>query len=219
MAQATFSVTLPETVWIQQVSSTYPAMTFEVLAAVPSSESGFALVRLTGADVSAALEDVQRHPQLVEVSVVQRSVDEATVHFESTMPLVLFSSRDAGVPIELPVTIREGIATIEVTGSRERLSAFAEQLSRFDLQYRIEALRERLHDDQLLSQRQRELVVAAVEAGYYDTPRRTSLTELAATLDIAKSTCSETLHRAEGAIITQFVEGLSATEAAAPSNR
>jgi predicted DNA binding protein len=213
MAQATFSVTLPETVWIQQVSSAHPTTTFEVLAAVPSSESGFALVRLTGTDVSAALDDMNRHPQLVELSVVQRSTDEATVHFESTMPLILFSSRDAGAPIELPVTIQGGTATVNVTGSRERLSAFADQLSQFGLQYRIETLRERFHDSQLLSQRQRELVVTAVERGYYDTPRRTSLTELADYLGIAKSTCSETLHRAEGAIITQFVEGLAPTEA------
>jgi predicted DNA binding protein len=51
----------------------------------------------------------------------------------------------------------------------------------------------------------RYLLRTAVERGYYDTPRRCTLTELAEALDMAKSTCSETLHRAEGKITKQFL--------------
>ncbi|MFC6717812.1 helix-turn-helix domain-containing protein [Natrialbaceae archaeon GCM10025810] len=206
MAQATLTVTMPEQVWIQQISTAHPDATFRVLAAVPGAKSGFALVRITGPDVAAVIEDMNDHPQLTEITLAQWSDNEATVHFETTAPLLMFSSRDSGMPIELPVEIRDGEATIEVTGSRERLAELAEQLTNFGLQYRIEHVRERLHESQLLSDRQLEVVVAAVEQGYYDTPRRSSLTELAEHLGIAKSTCSETLHRAEEAIIKRFVE-------------
>ncbi len=48
----------------------------------------------------------------------------------------------------------------------------------------------------------------AVEEGYYDTARTCSLTELAGEVGIAKSTCSETLHRAEETVIKQFIEDL-----------
>ncbi|WP_306061699.1 helix-turn-helix domain-containing protein [Natronococcus wangiae] len=212
MAQATIAVTLPEDVWVQQVSTAHPEATFQVVAAVPGTDSGFALVRIIGPDISTILEDMDDHSQIVELSLVQSSDDEATVHFETTMPLLLFSSRNPGMPIELPVAVRNGEATIEATGSRERLSQFAGQLSQYGLQYRIETLQERLRDTQLLSERQRELVVAAVEEGYYDTPRRCSLTELADHLDIAKSTCSETLHRAEEVIVKQFVDDLATAE-------
>jgi len=82
------------------------------------------------------------------------------------------------MPIELPVEIQDGEATIDVTGSRERLAELAEQLENFGLQYRIDHVRERLHEP-ALPDRQLEVIVAAVEAGYYDTPRRSSLTELA----------------------------------------
>lgn len=219
MAQATLAVTLPENVWVQQVSTAHPEATFQVLAAVPGGDSGFALVRITGPDVAAVLEEMKNHSQLVDLSLVQWSDGEATVHFETTMPLLLFSSRDSGMPIELPVEIRDGKATVEATGSRERLSQLAEQLSQFGLQYRIERLQDRLHGSQLLSDRQHELVVAAVEQGYYDTPRRCSLTELAGHLDIAKSTCSETLHRAEEAIVKRFVADLATTETESPLER
>ncbi|MDF9746637.1 helix-turn-helix domain-containing protein [Natrinema salsiterrestre] len=208
MAQATLSLTMPEEVWIQQISTDYPEATFRVLAAVPGSESGFALVRIAGPVVPEVVDAMNDHPQLTEITLAQWSDNEATVHFETTAPLLLFSSRESGMPIELPVEIQDGEASIEVTGSRERLAELAEQLEHFGLQYRIEHVRERLHESQLLSERQLEVVAAAVDEGYYDTPRRSSLTELADHLDIAKSTCSETLHRAEEAIIKRFVEDL-----------
>ncbi|GAB3027903.1 helix-turn-helix domain-containing protein [Natronobiforma cellulositropha] len=208
MAQATLAITLPEQVWVQQVSTAHPEATIQVLAAVPGANSGFALVRITGPDVESVLADMDDHPQLTELTLAQWSENEATVHFETTAPLLMFSSRDSGMPIELPVEIRDGEAIIEVTGSRDRLSELTTQLTGFGLTYRVEHVRERLHDSQLLSERQRELVLAAVEQGYYDTPRRCSLTELADHLEIAKSTCSETLHRAEEAIVKQFVDDL-----------
>ncbi|ELY62279.1 helix-turn-helix domain-containing protein [Natronolimnohabitans innermongolicus] len=212
MAQATLTVTMPEQVWIQQLSTAYPETTFRVLAAVPGAERGFALVRIAGQPVGDVIEDMRDHPQITELTLAQWSDSEATVHFETTAPLLLFSARDSGMPIELPVEIVDGEATIEVTGSRDRLAQLAEQLERFGLQYRIDHVRERLHESQLLSDRQLEVLAAAVEAGYYDTPRRCSLTDLADRLDIAKSTCSETLHRAEEAIIKRYIEDVPGLE-------
>ena len=208
MAQATLTVTLPERLWVQEVSTAHPEATLHVLAGVPGAETGFALVRITGPNVAEVLEAMDDHKQLTEISLIQWSDNEATVHFETTAPLLLFSSRNSGMPIELPVEIKNGKSTIEVTGSRDRLSQLADQFSQFGLQYRIEHVRERLHESQLLSERQLEVVAAAVDEGYYDTPRRCSLTELAEHLGVAKSTCSETLHRAEEAIIKRFVDDL-----------
>ncbi|MFP8954068.1 helix-turn-helix domain-containing protein [Natrialbaceae archaeon A-arb3/5] len=216
MAQATLTITMPEQVWIQQVSTTYPEATFRVLAAVPGAETGFALVRIAGEDAPDVVDEMERHPQITELSLAQWSDNEATVHFETTAPLLLFSSRDSGMPIELPVEIQDGEATIDVTGSRDRLAELADQLEQFGLQYRIENVHERIHESQLLSDRQLEVVAAAVEEGYYDTPRRCSLTELAKHLDIAKSTCSETLHRAEEAIIKRFVDDLPGLDDSEP---
>lgn len=208
MAQATLTIALPEQIWLQQVSAAHPEARLQLLAAVPGSESGFVLVRLLGAAVPEVIEELDDHPQIIDLSVARRSEAEATVHFETTAPLLLVSSDAFESPIDLPIDVQNGAATVEATGSREQLAGFAERLERMGLQYRIERVQERLHESEVLSERQLEVVVTAVNEGYYDTPRRCSLTELAAHLEIAKSTCSETLHRAEEAIIKRFVEDL-----------
>jgi hypothetical protein len=56
----------------------------------------------------------------------------------------------------------------------------------------------------LLTDQQRNLLVTAVEMGYYDTPRESTLTEVATAVDLAKSTASVTLHRAEERVVKEF---------------
>lgn len=208
MAQATLTVTMPEQLWLQQVSTDYPEVKFQLLSAIPGSESGFALTRLVGPTVSGAIDDLDNHPQISNLSLVEQSDERATVHFETTAPLLFFSSQASEIAIDLPIEIQNGEATVEVSGSREQLADLARWLEQIGLRYQIKHVTERLHESQLLSERQLEVIVVAVEEGYYDTPRRCSLTEIAEHLDIAKSTCSETLHRAEEAIIKRFVEDL-----------
>ncbi|WP_121303898.1 helix-turn-helix domain-containing protein [Haloarcula quadrata] len=52
---------------------------------------------------------------------------------------------------------------------------------------------------------QQAAVEAAVEHGYYRTPRDTSLTDLAETLDVSRSTLQYRLQRAEAWIVRSFV--------------
>ncbi len=57
----------------------------------------------------------------------------------------------------------------------------------------------------LLTDRQREVVEAAVELGYYDVPRTASQNDVASELDCAPSTIAEHLRKAESRILrTQF---------------
>ncbi|MGN8216144.1 helix-turn-helix domain-containing protein [Halococcus salifodinae] len=57
----------------------------------------------------------------------------------------------------------------------------------------------------LLTDRQREFIVEAVERGYYESPRQCTLTELAESFDVSKGAASGILHRAERRIIKRFL--------------
>jgi hypothetical protein len=183
-------------------------VTFEVLAALPADEHGVGLVELSGADVLQAVSAMEDHEAVTSVSVVGTTPDEAVIQFETTEPLLLFSARESGVPLQPPITIRDGRATLELTTSRDRLAAMADQLEAMGMEYHVEWIKESVDPERVLTARQRELVLEAVEAGYYDSPRSCSLTDLADDLGLAASTLSETLHRAEGKIVREFVADL-----------
>ncbi|RQG92479.1 helix-turn-helix domain-containing protein [Natrarchaeobius chitinivorans] len=60
--------------------------------------------------------------------------------------------------------------------------------------------------EETLPDEQRDALEAAVEHGYYETPRRIDLSELADRLDVPRSTLSYRLRRAEAALATAFVD-------------
>lgn len=208
MTQARLVVDLPSGPWVADVSRAYPEANFQVLAAIPGDGPGFALVWITAPGVEDILEAMQDHQAVTEMSILQHTDTEATVHFETSAPMLLVAAKRSGIPLELPVEIQDGEAILDVTGSHDRLSELGHQFEQLGLEFRVEHVRASHRPSQLLTETQQDVILAAVEQGYYDTPRECSLTELAAHIGIAKSTCSETLHRAEETIIKEFVDSL-----------
>ncbi|WP_246983788.1 helix-turn-helix domain-containing protein [Halorientalis marina] len=209
MPRAKLRVSLPESAWIGALSRAQPSVTFRVLAALPMAETGVGLVELIGPDLGAVIEEMNARDAVLTVDVLAESDDRMVIEFETSEPLLLFSVQESGVPLEPPIEIVDGEATVEVTATQDRLSDFGTQLEQFGMRFDVEYIRRGVKStEQLLTDSQRDLVLTAVERGYYDTPRECSLTDIADHLDMAKSTVSETLHRAESAIISEFVAEL-----------
>jgi predicted DNA binding protein len=204
MTRARLSITLPEAMWVGTVSRAYPETTITVLAAMPTGETGSGLIQVAG-DIRGVRNAMGRHEGITSLAVLRANEDEALVQFDTTEPLLLFSAREAGLPIEPPVWIEDGEATLEVTAPHDRLSALGEAFEEFGLRYTVESVSDALDPEALLTDRQRRVLRRAVERGYYDTPRECTLTDLAGELGVAKSTLSEVLHRAEGRVLKRAV--------------
>jgi len=205
MPYAKLTIDLPEAIWIGEVSREFPGTTFRVLSAVPSGDAGFGLLEIESEAMPAVLDALEDRPGVSSVKLMQRSEATAIVQFETSEPLLLLSIQESGAPIELPLTIRDGEAVIELTASRDRLSEFGRQLEMFGMSYTLNRVYDATDTPDLLTDQQRRLLVTAVEMGYYDTPRECTLTELAEEVGLAKSTTSVTLHRAEETVVKEFV--------------
>ncbi|MFB6102844.1 MAG: helix-turn-helix domain-containing protein [Haloplanus sp.] len=206
MPTARLAVTLPEHIWIADLSRRFPESTFRVLAALPDDEdTGVGLVEIVASNPDDVLSRLTEADGVRVFEVLHRADDRALVQFETDDPLLLLSVRNSGAPFEPPVTITDGVADLEITASHDRLSSLGDQLRTFGLEFDVRSIHTAIDSESVVSDRQRELIETAVERGYYDTPRGCTLTELADHLDIAKSTASERLHRAESAIIRAFV--------------
>jgi predicted DNA binding protein len=204
MPYAKLTIDLPEAIWIGEVSREFPETTFRVLSAVPSGDAGFGLLEIESESVPAVLDAIEVRDGISSVELMQRSEDTVIVQFETDEPILLLSIQESGAPIELPLTIRDGQAVIELTASRDRLSEFGRQLETFGMSYTLNRVYDATETPDLLTDQQRNLLVTAVELGYYDTPRECTLTELAEEVDLAKSTASVTLHRAEETVVKEF---------------
>lgn len=201
MTHARLAVELPEGSWIGDVSRRYTDASFRVQAALPGDGPGYAIVNLTAPDAEAVIDAMDRHAAMSDLSVLARSDREATVQFETSAPMLVRAAKRAGVPLRMPVEIDDGEAIVSIAGASDRLPELGARLEELGLTYRVERVRESDPSGRSLTERQRETVLAAITHGYYDTPRRCTLTELAEEIGVAKSTVSQTLHRAEEVVV------------------
>jgi hypothetical protein len=205
MARAELTLTIPDEIWIGSVSREYGEATFRILAALPGEESGVGLAEVTAPDLPAVLRAVDEHESVTSMEIFSHRDETALIQFETSMPLLLFPVQGSGIPLEMPFTLQDGEAVWEITAPQDRLSTLGEQLTEFGIPFTVDRVHQHVESEQVLTDSQRELVETAVAEGYYDTPRDCSLTDLAESVGLAKSTCSETLHRAEEQIVKQFV--------------
>ena len=208
MPLAKLRLTIPEEVWIGDLTRRYPDASFRILAVLSDEDTGVALAEISGPDPEAVVADMPTYEDVRSVEPLKRTEEDELVQFETTMPLLLMPARDSGVPLEMPFEIRDGTAVWEVTAPNDRLSELGSQLDTFGISFTVDYVQQRLSEEQLLTDRQQRIVAAAIENGYYDTPRECSLTELADQVGIAKSTASETLHQAEEKIVKHFAKDL-----------
>jgi len=217
MPEARLSLSIPERTWIGEISRRYPESTITIVAAVTDEDDGVGVAEITSDELLALVEDMTAHPTLDSVELLEHHGRTALVQFRTVEPMLLFAARGSGLPVEMPFDIEDGEAAWELTTTRQTLSNLVDQLDMLGISFEVEEIRERVDaPESPLTERQWRLVQQAVERGYYDTPRGCTLTELADSVDIAKSTCSETLHRAEERIVKYFLENATEPRTATP---
>lgn len=213
MPRAKIQVELPESAWLANVSRAFPASIFRIVTVLAGEDTGIALVHIRSDSSMPILTTIQDDDAVVHADLFWAENDEALVQVETTSPPLLAPLWRAGVPVELPFDVSGGTASWAVTTTQQRLTAFRTALDCTDVQYEVRQVSD-LRDaetDHVLTERQRNVLETAHARGYYDTPRDVTLTDLASSLGISKSNCSELLHRAEGHIVDWFLEEQNVT--------
>jgi predicted DNA-binding protein YlxM (UPF0122 family) len=209
MPEAKLTLTIPERTWPGEITRAHGDASIRILAAMTESDGGVGLAEVTARDPESVVADVSAHDSVEDVEVLQRGGRECLIQFRTHLPLLLLAARDSGLPLEMPFEISDGEATWTLTASQDAISDLGDQLSALGISFTVDYLQQEVAGSEaLLTDRQRAIVQEAIEQGYYDTPRECSLTELADAVGLAKSTVSETLHRAEERVMKEFAAGL-----------
>jgi predicted DNA binding protein len=194
-----------------EISSAHPETNFSVLAVLNGANVSYVLMRITApaGNVGTVLGNATDHLEMFDAATARENDHEATVQCDLSTLDLLSAAKDAGIPVQMPIDVADGVATFEIVGSHDRFSAFGERLDDLGMRFEIKYVQRRCQSSRVLTDTQRELLLAAVELGYYDTPRGCTQEELAEELEVAKSTCSGVLHRAEEAIVKEYVTAIS----------
>ncbi|WP_306061796.1 helix-turn-helix domain-containing protein [Natronococcus wangiae] len=177
------------------------------MSAYPAEKGLLVVLEATMADPSVVRRLFERAPEERISSSEVLHADEQTVLVQFQLPFVPSPYRallSSGNLPQFPYVIEDGWIVCELTTSHERLSKLKDELEETGFTFEVVWVTQSVDPTDLLTDRQRRFMTEAAERGYYDTPRECSLTDLAAALNVSKSTASVVLHRAEETIVKEF---------------
>lgn len=204
MVQARIRIELSEGQWKADVSRGYDDLSLQLLSMVRSGDRAAETVVVSGCDPDGCLPEMESHPDIAQFDVVEQHRNSVTVQLETCEPALLSSTAAARTPLVYPAEVNCGQLTATIVGTHETISSLGKQLRADGFNFEVASIQSGHDVNQILTDRQAEVLFTAVDHGYYRSPRECTLTEVAEILGIAKSTCSETLQRAEEAVIEYF---------------
>ena len=194
-----------------------PAMRFELECVVPTSGRIVPFFWAIGGDLSAFEGDLAERDVIESLEVCDTATDRGGT------PRTLFEVAWNPVGEDFMHGVVDSKATIlEAIGSYDEWQfqlRFTDQsdVSRFQNDCRAAGIRFRVdrvytleewhvQTQFQLTEKQHELLCTALEEGYFDVPRNTSLDELAAHFDVSRQALSERLRRAHATLILNTLE-------------
>ena len=114
--------------------------------------------------------------------------------------------RLAGVIPRSPFEVRDGWVDWTIECSSEKSRELVKLLRESDIPYRVVSTRTK--GARILTPKQRLIFDSALNEGYWETPRRITLSGLAVSVGLSKSTLSVHLHKIEGIVLNMFAEDI-----------
>jgi hypothetical protein len=164
-------------------------------------------------DPKTPVKDMLVSGFLVEAQVLEQTKNGAYIVFMRGGPTL--SSILTSVGIESgylfpPLEITDGKVKFSFLGNEAEIKQFMEKINIVGIRYRVVLLADANFSPtsplSLLTERQREVLIAAYKHGYYDVPRKLTSEQLARKLGLVDSTVVEHLRKAEHHLIASLVE-------------
>ncbi len=163
-------------------------------------------------DHSTEVMELQKNGFLMEIQVLEHQKNGVYTVFMRGAPSLSSVLESIGVEsgyLFPPIGISDGKIKISFLGSEGQVRAFLEKVDAAQIHYKVVMLTDAnfapsspLNE---LTEKQREVLLAAYKNGYYDIPRRTNTRQLSKKLGIGDSTLAEHLRKAERHLLVSLL--------------
>jgi predicted DNA binding protein len=205
MIDARFRIRLPPDTWVREVSESLPTARFRLLSGVRTGETAVELGEVVADDPEAAGRRIADHPSISDYERLEADDERLLGKYETAdTGLYEFVERSA-VPPEFPVVVRNGWYEFDLTGTREEFDRVRAALEESGREYELLSIVGESASDGLVTDRQRELLDAALREGYFEVPRECTLADLADSTGVDKSTASRVLRRGETEVLRWYL--------------
>jgi predicted DNA binding protein len=207
MISARFRIRLPEGIWVGELSREYPRATLRLLSGYKIDDRAIELGEVRRRNPDEVVEAMRAHSSIHDHERLEADDQRSLGKYETTDTALYEFVEQSGFTIEFPVDVQNGWYEFDLTGTREEFETLRDTLEASPLPFELESLVSTTDSESLLTARQRELLDVAVREGYFEVPRECTLSELAETVGVDKSTASTVLRRGEATLLKWYLSG------------
>jgi predicted DNA binding protein len=200
-------VPLPDSAWIAEFSSEHPELRIEVLSRLDiGRQRSLTELRLHAPDPRPLAEELRKLPQVETVDELEGAPSEIHLRVVNRTSEFISIFRELHVMRRFPFTIEAGVGYWVVVAPRTKIERLMDRIRERVPTASLEAVR---HADPArptgpLTPRQADLLRRAMAAGYFEVPRKVTLTALARNLGMAPSSLSESLAIVEKKLLERW---------------
>jgi hypothetical protein len=165
-------------------------------------------------EATSQARDLLANSFLLEVQVLEQAKNGAYTVFIRGGPIlssVLNAIGITGGYLFPPLDIRDGKIRVSFIGNERQVGEFLEKIYEKGIRYKVILLGQADFSPNSplsqLTEKQRDILIAAYKLGYYDIPRKIGSEQIAKKLGIADSTFVEHIRKAEHRLIAYILEG------------
>lgn len=212
VVQLNFSLSIPPEKWLSKFSISYPDLQFNLLSMLPlSANQGNTLLQVKGINLDQFWEEFSKIQNKLKYNLIFKDEKTILLNFIIGDPWILQTIFDAQLFLRFPVLIQDGRISIELIGSRTKIDLLINNNENWkNVEISIQQIR-KYCPDSLLTPRQLEILTQSLSNGFFDIPRKKSLSLLAKEIGISPSALSENVRRINKKLAEHYISCLDTT--------
>lgn len=209
IVQIKLKIDIPQDKWLAKFNKKYPELNFYILSKfLIDDKTGLTLYQINGPSVTRFISDFKEKSTKISSQILFEGEELVLLNVKVVDPWILNALVKTELLIIYPILVKAGKIRIEAITDRFKVDHFMTQLEKNGIKATIESIGY-YYKSALLTGRQNEILNIASKNGYFDIPRRISLTEFAKTLHISKSALSETIRRIYKRLAESYLQSSS----------
>jgi hypothetical protein len=195
VVQAYFSFTIPDKKWLYTFSRKFSNLDFCILSLLPLSNSrANCLLQIKGSGYSVFLAEFIHFYKGDQFIVLHKSSNYLLINVKMKNPWFLQRIIEADLILHYPIRISNGCLNVELIAERDKIDQLFTQFDENNIEYTL------IHIGQysitpVLTPKQEKVLIKLVDDGYYEIPRRYSLSTIAKKLQVSPTSLSEMIRR------------------------
>jgi predicted DNA binding protein len=209
VVQLNFSLAIPSSRMLAKFSILYPNLQFNLLTMITISKNqGNVLLQVKGINIDQFWDELTRKMVKTNYNLISKDKNSILLNMLMKDPWVLQTIFDAQLLIRFPIVIQNGKVTLELVGSRAKIdNLFKKNENWKEAVFSIKQIR-KYSPDSLLTPRQLEILNQSLINGFFEIPRKKSLSILAKEIGISPSALSENIRRINKKLAEHYISSM-----------